>query len=55
MHLKNIHLSFSFNKLAGKSDIYLNDENVEAQIRDMVISEKVSEIAALEQCTAFCS
>jgi cytidylate kinase len=51
--LKNIHLSFSFNNVAGKSDIYLNDENVEIQIRDMVISEKVSEIAALEKVRHF--
>jgi cytidylate kinase len=50
--LKNIHLSFSFN-ISAESDIYLNDENVEAQIRDMVVSEKVSEVAALEQVRHF--
>lgn len=51
--LKNIHLSFLFNNVSGKSDIYLNDENVEAQIRDMVVSEKVSEVAAIEQVRNF--
>jgi CMP/dCMP kinase len=51
--LKNIHLSFLFNADSDESDIYLNDENVEAQIRDMVISEKVSEVAALEQVRSF--
>ena len=51
--LKNIHLSFLFNDVSGESNIYLNDENVEVQIRDMVISEKVSEVAALEQVRHF--
>jgi len=51
--LKNIHLSFLFNEVSGKSDIYLNDENVEVQIRDMVISEKVSDVAAIEQVRHF--
>lgn len=51
--LKNIHLSFLFNNASGDSDIYLNDENVEAQIRDMVVSEKVSEVAALEKVREF--
>ena len=51
--LKNIHLSFLFNDVSGKSDIFLNDENVEMQIRDMVINEKVSEVAALEQVRNF--
>src|SRR5256885_10829002 len=51
--LKNIHLSFLFNNVSGESDIYLNDENVEVQIRDMVISEKVSDVAAIEQVRYF--
>ena len=51
--LKNIHLSFLFNDVSGESDIYLNDENAEAQIRDMVVSEKVSEVAALEKVRNF--
>ena len=51
--LKNIHLSFLFNNVSGDSNIYLNDESVEAQIRDMVVSEKVSEIAALEKVREF--
>src|SRR4030095_16519353 len=41
--LKNIHLAFIFEPVSGASGIFLNDENVEALIRDMVISEKVSE------------
>jgi cytidylate kinase len=51
--LKNIHLSFAFNVDAGKSQIYLNDENVETLIRDMLISEKVSEVAAVKEIREF--
>lgn len=51
--LKNITLQFKFNNTTGQSDIYLNDENVEPFIRDMQVSEKVSEVAALEQVRTF--
>src|ERR1700675_1728733 len=37
--LKNIHLSFEFDVNASKSNIFLNDENAELFIRDMIISE----------------
>src|SRR6187200_96143 len=37
--LQNISLEFVYNNSIGKSDIYLNDENVEALIRDMLVSE----------------
>src|SRR5258706_7342067 len=42
--LNNIHLSFIYEPVSGSSNIYLNDENVETVIRDMVVSEKVSEV-----------
>ena len=51
--LKNIHLSFLFDDTSGNSKIYLNDENVEVQIRDMLISEKVSEVATIKQVRTF--
>lgn len=51
--LKNINLSFEFDVDAGKSNIYLNDENAELFIRDMIISEKVSEIAAIKEVREF--
>jgi cytidylate kinase len=51
--LNNITLQFKFNNTSGQSDIYLNDENVEPFIRDMQVSEKVSEVAALEQVRTF--
>lgn len=46
-HLKDISLSFHQNEHTGKSEIFLNGENVEYVIRDMVVAEKVSEVAAL--------
>jgi cytidylate kinase len=49
--LKNIHLSFNVDE--GKSNIYLNDENVELLIRDMLVSEKVSEVAAIKEIREF--
>lgn len=51
--LANIHLSFSLNEKAQKSDIFLNDENVEHLIRDMIVAEKVSDVAAIREVRAF--
>jgi cytidylate kinase len=45
--LKQITLSFEYNENSKQSEIYLNDENVEYVIRDLVIAEKVSDIAAI--------
>jgi len=45
--LNNIKLTFKFNDTTLKSDMYLNDENVETLIREMYVSEKVSEVAAI--------
>lgn len=44
--LSEINLDFEYNDASGASDILLNDENVEAMIRDMLVSEHVSEVAA---------
>jgi cytidylate kinase len=51
--LENIHLSFAFDVNAGKSNIFLNDENVELLIREMIINEKVSEVAAIKEIREF--
>lgn len=51
--LSNINLEFRFNEKSGHSDIFLNDEDVEYVIRDMVVAEKVSEIAAIREVRAF--
>jgi len=45
--LHNIKLHFEFNSQTQKSDIYLNGENVESLIREMKVSSKVSEVAAI--------
>lgn len=51
--LSNINLHFEFNEEKGKSDMYLNDENVEQFIREMTISQKVSEVAAIKAVRVF--
>lgn len=51
--LANINLSFVFNEHRGASDVYLNDENAEPYIRDMIVSEKVSQVAAIKEVRSF--
>jgi len=45
--IQSIQLHFVFNESTGKSDMYLNGENVELAIREMKVSQKVSEVAAI--------
>jgi len=45
--LDHIHLEFHPNHKTGQSEIYLNEENVEYVIRDLVVAEKVSDVAAI--------
>lgn len=51
--LQSINLEFVFNPATQSSEIYLNDENVEYLIRDMVVAEKVSDVAAIREVRAF--
>ena len=51
--LSGIDLGFQYNELTGRSDMYLNDENVEALIRDMLVSEHVSEVSAIKEVREF--
>jgi CMP/dCMP kinase len=51
--LRNINLEFQYNKKSQQSEIYLNDENVEYVIRDLVIAEKVSDVAAIGEVRTF--
>jgi CMP/dCMP kinase len=51
--LQNISLEFIVNDQSQHSAIYLNGENVEYIIRDLVIAEKVSEVAALKDVRTF--
>src|ERR1700749_2178501 len=47
--LPYIHLSFVFDEQSKASHIHLNDEDVDHYIRDMIVSEKVSEVAAIRE------
>lgn len=47
--LEDISLEFIYNPKSEKSEIYLNGENVEYVIRDLVIAEKVSDVAAIKE------
>jgi cytidylate kinase len=47
--LKSINLEFVYNEKQKNSEIYLNGENVEYVIRDLVIAEKVSDVAAIKE------
>jgi len=51
--LKEISLEFMINPKTQLSEIYLNDENVEYVIRDLVIAEKVSDVAAIKEVREF--
>ena len=51
--LKNITLDFRSNHKTGQSEMHLNGENVEYVIRDLVVAEKVSEVAAIREVREF--
>jgi len=51
--LKHIHLTFILNEQTGRADMYLNNENVEEEIRGLEVSNKVSQVAALEPVRIF--
>src|SRR3984957_10558857 len=51
--LQNIVLQFMFNEKSNQSEIHLNDENVEYVIRDLVVAEKVSDVAAIKAVRDF--
>ena len=51
--LKHITLTSSSNHKTGQSEMHLNHENVEYVIRDLVVAEKVSEVAAIKEVRDF--
>jgi cytidylate kinase len=51
--LKNIELDFRPNEKSTETEIYLNGENVEYVIRDLIIAEKVSEVATIKAVRTF--
>jgi cytidylate kinase len=51
--LGEIQIEFSYNENTKSSEIILNGENVEYLIRDLVVAEKVSEVAAVKEVRAY--
>jgi cytidylate kinase len=51
--MENISLEFVYNEKAKRSEMHLNGENVEYVIRDLVIAEKVSEVASVKEVREF--
>jgi cytidylate kinase len=51
--LDDIVLDFHVNEKSQQSEIFLNGENVEYVIRDLVVAEKVSEVAAIREVREF--
>jgi CMP/dCMP kinase len=51
--LENITLEFEHNEKSRQSEILLNGENVEYMIRDMIVAEKVSDVAAVKEVREF--
>lgn len=51
--LKQISLEFTYNKKTQSDEMYLNGENVEYVIRDLVVAEKVSDVAAIKEVRHF--
>lgn len=51
--LKSISLEFHHNPNSQSSEIYMNEENVEYLIRDLIVAEKVSDVAAIKEVREF--
>ena len=51
--LENITLEFAYNDKSQQSEIVLNGENIEYLIRDMIVAEKVSDVAAVKEVREF--
>src|SRR5579871_6800518 len=51
--LADIKLEFATNHKNGQTEMWLNGENVEYVIRDLVVAEKVSEVAAVKGVREF--
>ena len=48
-NLLNISLQFQFNETLGYSEMFLNDKNVETEIRTLEVSNYVSKVAEISQ------
>lgn len=48
-HLDDISLNFVFNPAVGFAEMYLNGDNVEREIRQMKVSQNVSQVASIPE------
>ena len=51
--IDNISIDFVVNPKTEQSEIFLNEENVDYIIRDLVVAEKVSDVAAIKEVREF--
>lgn len=47
--LNEIHITFKFNEALGFSEVYLNGENIEKEIRTLEVSKYVSPVATISE------
>lgn len=47
--LDELHISFQFNELTQNADVYLNDQNIEKEIRTLEVSSIVSKVAEISE------
>ena len=47
--LNQVHISFKYNSDLGFSEVYLNDKNIESEIRSLEVSSLVSHVAAVSE------
>ncbi|MGM5631857.1 (d)CMP kinase [Apibacter raozihei] len=52
-HLNLIQINFKFNPETKENETYLNQKNVESEIRDMQVSEQVSSVAKVAEIRTF--
>lgn len=51
-HLDEVHLKFHFNETLGFAEMFLNDVNVEQEIRTLEVSQNVSRVAEISEVRA---
>ena len=51
--LQNINIAFRYNAETQQSDTYLNEKNVEKQIRSKKVAQRVSEVATIAEVRHF--
>jgi cytidylate kinase len=51
--LENIMIEFEYNEKTQHSEVLLNGENVEYMIRDLIVAEKVSDVATIKEVREF--